>query len=79
MTYQVLARKWRPQAFAAVVGQDPVTRTLQNALASGIKDPHIFAHAAMIASAAGRLDEGRDLLQQAGALNPYFTRFHEHR
>ncbi|MBI1728168.1 MAG: DNA polymerase III subunit gamma/tau [Candidatus Rokubacteria bacterium] len=35
MTYQVLARKWRPQVFAAVVGQDPVTRTLQNALASG--------------------------------------------
>jgi DNA polymerase III subunit gamma/tau len=35
MTYQVLARKWRPQAFAAVVGQDPVTRTLQNALSSG--------------------------------------------
>ena len=35
MSYQVLARKWRPQAFAAVVGQDPVTRTLQNALASG--------------------------------------------
>ncbi len=35
MTYQVLARKWRPQAFAGVVGQDAVTRTLQNALASG--------------------------------------------
>ena len=35
MTYQVLARKWRPQAFEAVVGQDPVTRTLQNALSSG--------------------------------------------
>ena len=35
MTYQVLARKWRPQAFEAVVGQDPVTRTLQNALISG--------------------------------------------
>lgn len=35
MSYQVLARKWRPQVFAAVVGQDPVTRTLQNALASG--------------------------------------------
>jgi DNA polymerase-3 subunit gamma/tau len=33
--YQVLARKWRPQAFEAVVGQDPVTRTLQNALKSG--------------------------------------------
>jgi DNA polymerase III subunit gamma/tau len=35
VTYQVLARKWRPQVFAAVVGQEPVTRTLQNALASG--------------------------------------------
>ncbi len=35
MTYQVLARKWRPQVFDAVVGQEPVTRTLQNALASG--------------------------------------------
>jgi len=35
LTYQVLARKWRPQAFDAVVGQDPVTRTLRNALASG--------------------------------------------
>ncbi len=35
MTYQVLARKWRPQTFGAVVGQEPVTRTLQNALSSG--------------------------------------------
>ena len=35
MTYQVLARKWRPQAFDAVVGQDAITRTLRNALASG--------------------------------------------
>ena len=35
MTYQVLARKWRPQTFDAVVGQDAVTRTLRNALASG--------------------------------------------
>ena len=35
MTYQVLARKWRPQSFDAVVGQDAVTRTLRNALLSG--------------------------------------------
>ena len=33
--YQVLARKWRPQVFDAVVGQEAVTRTLRNALASG--------------------------------------------
>ncbi len=35
MSYQVLARKWRPRKFAEVVGQDHVVRTLQNALAAG--------------------------------------------
>jgi DNA polymerase-3 subunit gamma/tau len=35
MTYQVLARKWRPQTFDAVVGQEAITRTLRNALLSG--------------------------------------------
>ena len=34
MAYQVIARKWRPQTFAEVVGQQHVTRTLQNALRS---------------------------------------------
>src|SRR6266511_2672733 len=44
LTYQVLARKWRPQMFDAVVGQDPVTRTLRNALASGrIAHAYLFA------------------------------------
>ncbi len=32
MPYQVLARKYRPQRFADVIGQDHVTRTLANAL-----------------------------------------------
>ncbi len=35
MAYQVLARKWRPQTFEEVVGQEPITRTLQNALTAG--------------------------------------------
>jgi DNA polymerase III subunit gamma/tau len=44
MTYQVLARKWRPQTFEAVVGQDAITRTLRNALASGrIAHAYLFA------------------------------------
>src|SRR5262245_43082108 len=34
MSYQVIARKWRPQRFDDVVGQLAVTRTLRNALAS---------------------------------------------
>lgn len=32
MTYQVIARKWRPQAFDEVTGQEPITRTLRNAI-----------------------------------------------
>src|SRR5258707_15810507 len=35
MSYQVLARKYRPQKFSEVIGQDHVTRTLKNALAQG--------------------------------------------
>jgi DNA polymerase-3 subunit gamma/tau len=31
-TYQVIARKWRPQTFDDVVGQDHVVRTLRNAI-----------------------------------------------
>ena len=33
MSYQVLARKYRPQKFSDVIGQDHVTRTLKNAIA----------------------------------------------
>jgi len=35
MSYLVLARRWRPQKFADLVGQDVVVRTLKNALTSG--------------------------------------------
>ncbi len=34
MTYQVLARKWRPPKFSDLVGQTLVTRTLENAIRS---------------------------------------------
>jgi DNA polymerase III subunit gamma/tau len=33
MSYQVIARKYRPQRFADVVGQEHVTQTLANAIA----------------------------------------------
>lgn len=32
MSYQALARKWRPQAFRDIIGQQAVVRTLQNAI-----------------------------------------------
>jgi len=34
MSYLVLARKWRPQRFEEVVGQQPIIQTLQNAIRS---------------------------------------------
>jgi DNA polymerase-3 subunit gamma/tau len=44
MTYQVLARKWRPQDFSAVVGQQPIVTALSNALAeSRIAQAYLFS------------------------------------
>jgi len=44
VSYQVLARKWRPQTFDTVVGQDAITRTLRNALMSGrVAHAYLFA------------------------------------
>jgi len=35
LSYLVLARKYRPETFEKVVGQEPIARTLQNAIESG--------------------------------------------
>ena len=35
MSYQVLARKWRPKAFSELVGQEHVVTALTNALTRG--------------------------------------------
>jgi DNA polymerase-3 subunit gamma/tau len=46
VSYQVLARKWRPQTFEEVVGQQGVTQTLRNAISGGrIGQSFIFAGA----------------------------------
>jgi DNA polymerase III subunit gamma/tau len=44
MSYLVLARKWRPQNFEEVVGQDPITRALQNAISTRrVAHAYLFA------------------------------------
>ncbi len=44
MSYLVLARKYRPQDFSSVTGQEHVTRTLSNAIARGrISHAYLFA------------------------------------
>jgi len=48
MSYLVLARKWRPQVFEDVIGQRPITRTLQNAISQ-----NRVAHAFLFTGARG--------------------------
>ncbi len=48
MAYEVLARKWRPQVFEDVVGQEHITRTLANAIKT-----ERFAHAYLFSGARG--------------------------
>ena len=65
MQYQVLARKWRPQKFHELVGQEHVSRTLLNALQGGR-----IAHAFLFAGprGSGKTTTARIL---AKALNCY--------
>ena len=44
MSYQVTARKWRPQSFDQIVFQDHVSKTLRNSIAGGrISHAYIFS------------------------------------
>ncbi len=44
MSYLVLARKWRPQGFEDLVGQEPISRILSNAIAQGkIAHAYLFS------------------------------------
>ena len=46
MSYQVLSRKWRPQVFQDLIGQQHVTKTLQNAISRGrVAHAYIFTGA----------------------------------
>ena len=45
MAYQVIARKWRPQKFEDVTGQEVLTRTLRNAIEHGGFITLIFSQA----------------------------------
>src|SRR6476619_8521515 len=46
--YRVLARKYRPQDFTGLIGQEALVRTLRNAFASGR-----IAHALMLTGVRG--------------------------
>ncbi len=67
MSYLVLARKWRPQTFAEVIGQPHVTRTLQNAVSrSRIAHAYLFCGARGV----GKTSVARILAKTLNCLAP---------
>jgi len=67
MAYQVIARKWRPQTFEEVTGQEAITRTLRNAV------EHDRLHHAYIFSGARGVGKTTTARLLAKALNCHKT------
>ena len=51
----------------------------KRALQTGLIDPHVLYHAAMIHLSAGEIAEGQRLLRKCAEVNPHFQSFHVHR
>lgn len=67
MSYQVIARKWRPQTFEEVTGQESITQTLRNAL------EHDRLHHAYLFSGARGVGKTTTARLLAKALNCHKT------
>jgi DNA polymerase-3 subunit gamma/tau len=65
---EVLYRKWRPQRFSEVAGQDPVTRTLRNSIGSerGLAHAYLFSGP----RGTGKTTLGRLLAKAANCAGP---------
>jgi DNA polymerase III subunit gamma/tau len=67
MSYLVLARKWRPQRFDDLVGQDHVSKTLANAIASG-RVAHAFLFTGV--RGVGKTTSARILAKALNCMGP---------
>ncbi len=67
MSYLVLARKWRPQRFEDLVGQDHVSKTLANAIATG-RVAHAFLFTGV--RGVGKTTSARILAKALNCMGP---------
>ena len=67
MAYQALYRKYRPQTFSDVVGQEHITETLKNELASG-KTVHAYLFTGT--RGTGKTSCAKILAKAVNCLNP---------
>ena len=67
MAYQALYRVWRPQTFSDVIGQEVITQTLRNAVAS-----HMTSHAYLFSGprGTGKTSCAKILAKAVNCLNP---------
>jgi tetratricopeptide (TPR) repeat protein len=57
---------------------DEALARINQALSSGVRDAHIFSHAATIHRALGASDRSDRYLQMAAEINPHYRNFHVH-
>jgi tetratricopeptide (TPR) repeat protein len=81
-----LEQRQTPQAYDALAwalfrAGEPMEalEPIRQALATGLRDPHVLYHASLVQISAGHLGEGKKALQSAVALNPRYNSFHVHR
>ena len=66
MSYQALARKYRPQSFRDIVGEETTVRTLQNAIEQNrIPDAYLFSGMRGVGKTARILARGPQLREEA--------------
>ena len=58
---------------------DQALEAMETALSCGVKDAHIFFHAAMIYTSAGQTTQGQEFLAKAAQTNLHYNTFHVHR
>ena len=67
MSYQALYRKYRPQTFSDVVGQEHITETLKNELSAG-KATHAYLFTGT--RGTGKTSTAKILAKAVNCLNP---------